>query len=153
MAIPRLAERVGVSARVLRYWEEQGIISPSREHGRLRYGPRDEAIARLARRLMEASGCGVETVRTLRRTAEREVAGGADEVSAIETALRLLYARKAFADRYGSDPERLGAAQAGPPPRAGPPPKEGKHPDGRRKRHREDMREGRREPGPAGSGP
>jgi DNA-binding transcriptional MerR regulator len=41
MAIPRLAERVGVSPRVLRYWEEQGVISPSAEHGRLRYGPRD----------------------------------------------------------------------------------------------------------------
>ena len=147
MAIPRLAERVGVSPRVLRYWVEQGLISPSREHGRLRYGPRDEAIARLAKRLMDATGCGVETVRTLRRTAEREVAGGADEVSAIETALRLLYARKAFADRYGSDPERLRAGHAGPDP------PEGRHPHGHGKRHREDMREGRREPGPPGPVP
>ena len=37
LAIPRLAERVGVTPRVLRYWEEQGLISPTREHGKLRY--------------------------------------------------------------------------------------------------------------------
>jgi len=37
MAIPRLAERVGVTPRVLRYWEEQGLISPTREHRKLRY--------------------------------------------------------------------------------------------------------------------
>ena len=49
LAIPRLAERVGVTPRVLRYWEEQGLISPTREHGRLRYSPRDVAIARLIR--------------------------------------------------------------------------------------------------------
>ncbi|MGH7776151.1 MAG: helix-turn-helix domain-containing protein [Candidatus Dormibacterales bacterium] len=113
VAIPRLAERVGLSPRVLRYWEEQGIISPSREHGRLRYGPRDEAIARLARRLMEATGCGVETVRTLKRVAEREVPpGNAEGAAAIETALRLLYVRKAFQERFGVDPEHLVA----PPP-------------------------------------
>src|SRR5207253_6047597 len=36
MAIPRLAERIGVTPRVLRYWEEQQLISPTREHGKLR---------------------------------------------------------------------------------------------------------------------
>src|SRR5712691_11726563 len=45
MAIPRLAERIGVTPRVLRYWEEQQLISPTREHGKLRYSPRDLAIA------------------------------------------------------------------------------------------------------------
>src|SRR6266581_146158 len=45
MAIPRLAERIGVTPRVLRYWEEQQLISPTREHGKLRYSPRDPAIA------------------------------------------------------------------------------------------------------------
>ena len=47
MAIPRLAERIGVTPRVLRYWEEQQLISPTREHGKLRYSPRDLAIAAL----------------------------------------------------------------------------------------------------------
>ena len=59
LAIPRLAERVGVTPRVLRYWEEQGLISPTREHGKLRYSPRDVAIARLIRRLLDA-GAGIE---------------------------------------------------------------------------------------------
>src|SRR5438874_697756 len=72
MAIPRLAERIGVTPRVLRYWEEHGLISPTREHGKLRYSPRDLAIARLIRHLMDA-GVGVEGVRMLKRLAEREV--------------------------------------------------------------------------------
>ena len=61
MVIPRLAEQVGVTPRVLRYWEEQGLISPTREHGK-RYSPRDVAIARLIRGLLAAGtvsrGCG-----------------------------------------------------------------------------------------------
>src|SRR5215831_14643698 len=72
MAIPRLAERVGVSPRVLRYWEEQGLISPTREHGKLRYSPRDVAIAGLIRHLL-AAGAGVEGVRMLKRIAERDI--------------------------------------------------------------------------------
>ena len=64
MAIPRLAERVGVTPRVLRYWEDQGLISPTREHGKLRYSPRDVAIAGLIRRLL-AAGVGVEGIRML----------------------------------------------------------------------------------------
>src|SRR5207248_10134268 len=47
MAIPRLAEQIGVTPRVLRYWEQQQLISPTREHGKLRYSPRDLAIAAL----------------------------------------------------------------------------------------------------------
>jgi MerR family transcriptional regulator, repressor of the yfmOP operon len=66
LAIPRLAERVGVTPRVLRYWEEQRLISPTREHGKLRYSPRDVAIATLIRKLLDA-GAGVEGVRMLKR--------------------------------------------------------------------------------------
>jgi DNA-binding transcriptional MerR regulator len=122
MAIPGLAQRVGVSPRVLRYWEEQGLISPSTEHGRLRYGPRDEAIARLVRRLMESSGYGVDAVRMLRLLAEEEVRGAAeDETRRLVAALRLLYARKRFRELTGVDEERL---LAPPPPGLppGPPP-------------------------------
>lgn len=117
MAIPRLAERVGVSPRVLRYWEEQGLISPSTDHGRLRYSPRDEAIARLVKRLLELTDCGVDGVKTLKRLAEREVrAGAGDEAALTEIALHALYARKAFRELSGVDDERLGA----PPPPAPP---------------------------------
>ena len=129
MAIPRLAERVGVTPRVLRYWEELGIISPSTEHGRLRYTPRDEAIARQVKRLLELSDCGVDGIRMLQRRAERgvDVAAG-DEVMLTEAALEILLARKAFRRLTGVDEERYGA----PPP---PPP------------HRPP---GRRHPGPPG---
>jgi DNA-binding transcriptional MerR regulator len=72
MAIPRLAEQVGVTPRVLRYWEEQQLISPTREHGKLRYSPRDRAIAALIRRLIDA-GVGIEGIKVLKRLAERDV--------------------------------------------------------------------------------
>jgi DNA-binding transcriptional MerR regulator len=117
IAIPRLAERVGVSARVLRYWEEQGIISPSTEHGRLRYSPRDEAIARLVKRLLELTDCGVDGIKMLKGIAEREVRASArDEAGLTELALRSLYARKAFRETTGVDDERLGAPAHPPPP-------------------------------------
>ena len=116
MAIPRLAERVGVSPRVLRYWEEQGIISPSTEHGRRRYSPRDEAIARLVKRLLELTDCGVDGIKTLKRLAERGVHGAAnDDGSLTEIALAGLYARKAFREVTGDDDERYGAPSHGPP--------------------------------------
>jgi len=122
MAIPRLAERVGVSPRVLRYWEEQGIISPSTEHGRLRYSPRDEAIARLVKRLLELTDAGVDGIRMLKDLVERDVRGSAgDEIGMTQAALRILYARKAFRELTGVDDERLGAPPP-PDPRAHPKP-------------------------------
>ena len=105
MAIPRLAERIGVTPRVLRYWEEQSLISPTREHGRLRYSPRDLAIARLIRRLIDA-GVGVEGIRMLKRLAERDVrrsAASDEEAAMVEEALRILYQRKAFREETGMD--------------------------------------------------
>ena len=72
MAIPRLADSIGVTPRVLRYWEEQGLISPTREHGKLRYSPRDLAIARLVKRLLE-TGVGIEGLRMLKTLSEREI--------------------------------------------------------------------------------
>src|SRR5207245_10378700 len=102
MAIPRLAERIGVTPRVLRYWEEQQLISPTREHGKLRYSPRDLAIAALIRRLLDA-GAGVEGIRMLKRLAERDVrrAAATAEEALAEEALRILYQRKAFREETG----------------------------------------------------
>lgn len=98
VAIPRLAEQVGVTPRVLRYWEEQGLISPTREHGKLRYSPRDVAIARLTKRLLDA-GASVDGIRVLKDLSEREIrwaAQASDEAMLSEIALRVLYQRKAF---------------------------------------------------------
>jgi DNA-binding transcriptional MerR regulator len=125
MAIPRLAERIGVTPRVLRYWEEQQLISPTREHGKLRYSPRDLAIAALVRRLLEA-GVGVEGIRMLKRLAERDVRRAAttgEEDALAEEALRILYQRKAFREETGTDEEHY--PQSAPPP---PPPPHPPHP-------------------------
>jgi DNA-binding transcriptional MerR regulator len=126
MAIPRLAERIGVTPRVLRYWEEQQLISPTREHGKLRYSPRDLAIAALIRRLLDA-GAGVEGIRMLKRLAERDVrraAATGDETELAEEALRILYQRKAFREEAGMDEEHYpeGRPPPPPPPPHGPPP-------------------------------
>ena len=117
LAIPRLADRIGVSPRVLRYWEQQGLISPSREHGKLRYSPSDVAIAGLIRRLL-AGGVGVEGIRMLKRLAERDVrrsAGAGDELALIEEALRILYQRKAFREETGMDEEHYPEGRPPPP--------------------------------------
>ena len=121
MAIPRLAERIGVTPRVLRYWEEQQLISPTREHGKLRYSPRDLAIAALIRRLLD-DGVGVEGIRMLKRLAERDIRQAAitGEDALAEEALRILYQRKAFREEAGMDEEHY--AQGGPPPPPPPPP-------------------------------
>ncbi len=126
MAIPRLAERVGVTPRVLRYWEEQGLISPTREHGKLRFSPRDMAMARLIKLLLEA-GLGIEAIGMLKTLAEREIrqAGAApDEALLLEAALRILYQRKAFREETGMDEEHY---PQGPQP---PPPPPGERPQG-----------------------
>jgi len=121
MAIPRLAERVGVTPRVLRYWEEQQLISPSREHGKLRYSPRDLAIAALIRILLEA-GAGVEGIRMLKRLAERDIRRAAgDQAALAEEALRILYQRKAFAEETGTGEEHYLQPKPEPPPRRPPP--------------------------------
>jgi DNA-binding transcriptional MerR regulator len=125
MAIPRLAERIGVTPRVLRYWEEQQLISPTREHGKLRYSPRDLAIAALIRALLDA-GAGVEGIRMLKRLAERDVrraAATGDEAALAEEALRILYQRKAFREETGMDEEHYPEGRPPPPP----PPPRGPH--------------------------
>jgi DNA-binding transcriptional MerR regulator len=118
MAIPQLAERVGVTPRVLRYWEEQQLISPTREHGKLRYSPRDLAIASLIRRLLDA-GAGVEGIRMLKRLAERDVrraAATGEEAALAEEALRILYQRKAFREETGMTEEHYPGGRPPPPP-------------------------------------
>jgi DNA-binding transcriptional MerR regulator len=137
LAIPRLAERVGVTPRVLRYWEEQGLISPTREHGRLRYSPRDVAIARLIRGLL-AAGASVDGIRMLKRLSERDVrrsASTGDQDAIGEEALRILYQRKAFREETGMDEEHYPDGKPprppGPQARPGPPPESGTSPEPR----------------------
>ena len=125
MGIPRLAEQVGVTPRVLRYWEEQGLISPSLEHGKLRYAPHDLAIARTIKRLVDG-GVGIDGIRMLRTLAERDVrlsAEAGDEMALLRRALQLLYERKAFREETGMDEAHYpaGGPQHPPPPPPSPP--------------------------------
>ncbi len=118
VAIPRLAERIGVTPRVLRYWEELGLISPTREHGRLRYSPRDTAIARLTKRLVDL-GVSLDALQMLKQLSERELrhAGqDGDGTALTELALRLLYQRKAFREVTGMDEEQYPEGHPPPPP-------------------------------------
>ena len=118
VAIPRLAERTGVTPRVLRYWEELGLISPTREHGKLRYSPRDTAIARLTKRLVD-SGVSLDGLQMLKQLAEREVRGAGQDrggAALTELALRILYQRKAFREVSGMDEEQYPEGHLPPPP-------------------------------------
>ena len=131
LAIPRLAERVGVTPRVLRYWEEQGLTSrlASTASCATRHGmwpsPR-------IRKLLDA-GAGVEGVRMLKRLAERDIrrsSSAGDETALIETALQILYQRKAFREETGMDEEHYPEGKPPPPPPRGGPPR-GPGPPGR----------------------
>ena len=109
---------------MLRYWEEQQLISPTREHGKLRYSPRDMAIARLTKQLIDA-GFGVEGLRMLKDLSERDIrraAEAGDETMLTELALRVLYQRKAFREETGMDEEHFPEGRP-PPPIHGPGPK------------------------------
>jgi DNA-binding transcriptional MerR regulator len=130
VAIPRLAEEVGVTPRVMRYWEEQGLISPSREHGKLRYSPHDLALARLVKILLDA-GMGIDGVRALRTVSEREIRSASNDPAHLsELAARLLYARKAFREVTGAAPEHFPGPEPEPPH---PPPHGGPSPPPRRR--------------------
>jgi DNA-binding transcriptional MerR regulator len=118
VAVPRLAEEVGVTPRVIRYWEEQGLLGPTREHGKLRYSARDRAIARLIKRLLD-QGLSVDEVRMLRTVAEREVRAAAaleDHRALTEDALRILYLRKSFREVTRTDEEHCPDEAPSPPP-------------------------------------
>jgi DNA-binding transcriptional MerR regulator len=129
-AIPRLAEEVGVTPRVVRYWEAQGLISPSREHGRLRYSPRDRAIAGHVKRLLDA-GVGIDGVRAIRAIAERAIRAAEGDGETLEQlALQLLYERKAFREVTDTDEDHF------PDPKPGPPhERDGNHPKPKPKPH------------------
>jgi len=119
LRIGEVAKLTGLTPRTLRYWEEQGLISPTREHGKLRYAPRDVAIARLTKRLLDA-GTSVDGIRMLKELSERELrraAEAGDELVIGEVALRLLYQRKAFGEVTGMKEEHYPHGDPKPPGR------------------------------------
>ena len=128
---------------MLRYWEEQGLISPTREHGKLRYSPRDVAIARLTKRFLDA-GASVDGLRVLKDLSEREIrraAEVADEAMLSEIALRVLYQRKAFREGTGMNEEHYPDGDPKPPG----------HGPGRHQGPKEKKKKKKKGPKPSGS--
>ncbi|MDN3460895.1 MerR family transcriptional regulator [Rhodococcus sp. APC 3903] len=65
MRISEAVERTGVSARLLRYYEEQGLLSPGRNASGYRdYSETDVEMARRIRQLLDA-GLSTATIGTV----------------------------------------------------------------------------------------
>jgi DNA-binding transcriptional MerR regulator len=83
---------VGVSPRVLRYWERLGVIRPSRDPaGRRHFSRHDLLLMALIRETLAASESSISDLRLVRELAEREVvAAMADPL----IRLKLLFSRQ-----------------------------------------------------------
>jgi DNA-binding transcriptional MerR regulator len=114
--IERAAQEIGVSARTLRYWEDQGLISPSRgPGGHRRYNRHDLLIMKLIKRLIDDEEYSAGDIRLLRDSVERETAL-ALESHDVRLLLRLLFQRKAAEPRYEDLMADLGIPGPGKPP-------------------------------------
>ncbi|MDR3436762.1 MerR family transcriptional regulator [Telmatospirillum sp.] len=107
MKIGELSRRSGISVRMLRYYEQEGLLQPSRrESGYRDYGPAEEQLVGRIRLLSEA-GLKLETIKTLlpcvlndraelmlcdevRATLCREIATMDQRISGLQTSRRIL---------------------------------------------------------------
>ena len=65
MQIGQLSRRTGVSVRMLRYYEEEGLLQPARRSSGYRdYGPAEEQLIRRIRMFGDA-GLTLDAIRTL----------------------------------------------------------------------------------------
>lgn len=111
--IQHAAEEIGVSARTLRYWEEQGLIAPSRgPGGHRRYNRHDLLIMKLIKRLLENQGYTAGDIKLLKDIVERETEL-ALQARDDRLLLRLLLQRKAAEGYYEDLMTELGIP--GPP--------------------------------------
>ncbi len=91
--IAEASRSIGVSPRVLRYWEQLGVIRPSRGPGGRRHFTRHDLLAMaLMRSLQEESGVSIGELSLLREASEREVAAAMRDPL---LRLRLLFLRQA----------------------------------------------------------
>ena len=87
------SREIGVSARVLRYWEQLGVVRPSRDpRGRRHFSRHDLLAMALIQELLETTGASISDLRLLREMAEREVEAALRDPL---TRLRLLFQRQA----------------------------------------------------------
>lgn len=118
-----VAARLGLSPRMIRYLEEQGVLRPDRgpgPGGHRHYPPPELELAAAAARALDA-GHPTATLRALRTMAERRVAGARAETDPLAWFALLALAR-AVDDAVRPTPPS-GPAPQGPPEgrRPGPP--------------------------------
>jgi len=91
--IAEASRQIGVSPRVLRYWEQMGVLRPSRDPaGRRHFSRHDLLVMALVQELLEDGATSISDLRLVREVAEVEVR------SALEnplTRLKLLFQRQA----------------------------------------------------------
>ncbi len=104
------SREIGVSARVLRYWEQLGVVRPSRDpRGRRHFSRHDLLAMALIQELLGSTGASISDLRLLREMAEREVEAALRDPL---TRLRLLFQRQAAEPHF----HRLIAERLPPPP-------------------------------------
>ncbi len=114
--IQHAAEEIGVSARTLRYWEEQGLIAPSRgPGGHRRYNRHDLLIMKLIKRLLEEEGHTAGDIKLLKDVVERETELALQSHDD-RLLLRLLLQRKAAEGYYEDLMNELGIPGKPKPP-------------------------------------
>ena len=114
--IAEASRQVGVSPRVLRYWEQSGVVKPSRDPAGRRHFSRHDLLAiSLIRQLLDASETSIADLRLIRELAEREVAAAMSDPL---TRLRLLFQRQAAEEGFRRLIEAM--VPPGPPPLPGP---------------------------------
>jgi len=113
--IAEASEAIGVSPRVLRYWEQLGVVRPTRgPHGRRHFTRHDLLLMSLVRSLLDEEGRSIGDLRLLRVAADRSVAATATDPL---LRLQLLFLRQASEALF----QEL-MAQRVPPPGPGVPP-------------------------------
>lgn len=101
MLIGELAQRTGVATRLLRYYEEQGLLHPRRGTNGYRSYP-EAAVARVARiRDLLAAGLNTDEIADLLPCAEHD-----GPVQACEKSVRIMADRTAELDRRIADLDR-----------------------------------------------
>lgn len=107
MQIGELSRRTGISVRMLRYYEEKGVLRPGRrESGYRDYGPAEEQLAKRIRMLSDA-GLKLDVIRTLlpcvlndlpelelcdevRATLTREIGGLDERIACLQSSRQVL---------------------------------------------------------------
>ncbi len=106
------SRQIGVSPRILRYWEQLGVVKPSRDpSGRRHFSRHDLLAMALVKELLETPNTSISDLRLVREVAELEVTAA---MAVPLTRLKLLFQRQAAEEGFQRLMERrLPAPQGG----------------------------------------